>query len=75
MANDHDDDEGYWMAAGNPIPGSEPKVKPKAALHPVMSRVPIEIYEKLQKVAARDSHSVSMYVARLIIKAMSKKRV
>jgi hypothetical protein len=76
MASDDDpDDEGYWMAAGDPAPGSKPPVPKPKKFHAVLSRVPVEIYAKLQKVAERDAHSVSMYVARLIIKDMSKKRI
>lgn len=57
------------------------KIKPRAPqtatagdLHVVFSRVANDVYAKLQKVAERDGKSVSLYVAKLIERDVSKRR-
>jgi hypothetical protein len=82
MAVEDDEDERFWTAGdgrGSMITPDAHKVRPRVKgsgpsdLHVVFSRVPNEMYAKLQKVAELDGKSVSFYVAGLIEKALRNK--
>jgi len=68
------EDESEAMKVDRKIKPRAPQTAGARDLHVVFSRVPIELYAKLQKVAERDGMSVSRYVAKLIERDVSKRR-